>query len=1028
MTETLLTEPPAASAAFLPDLDANGHEPLIAQLLDAALRAAEHLVLPAATYRLQFNQFFTFADATRIAPYLHSLGITHAYASPYLLAPPGSGHGYDVINHQLLNPEVGSPEQFDLWVQALHANGLGHILDFVPNHMGVATDANPWWQDVLENGPSSAYASYFDIDWFPLKPDLTNKVLLPVLGGQFGTVLENQELILEFDQGSFYLRYYARRFPITPSSYSRILGQRSDELTGALGAESEHLLEFQSILTAIRNLPPHSTTDPEKKQEREREKEVVKRRLQKLVEESSAAAEFIRENVKLLNGTRGDPRSFDELEQLLREQPYRLAYWRVASDEINYRRFFDVNELAAVCMEQPEVFAKSHALVLRLIAEGKLQGLRIDHADGLYDPAAYLRQLQIERLLQLCRREWQALSAQNECPNWEELEPEIRAAITSNPRIANMQSLYVVAEKILEGSERLPADWPIAGTTGYDFINEVNGLFIDARNEKKLDAFYRRFSGQQHSFEDLVYNAKRLIMKVSMASELSALGHQLDRISECNRLSHDFTLNGLTIALREVIACFPVYRTYTDSDQVTERDRAYIEQAVARAKRHNPAADHAVFDYIRDVLLLRNLNQLSERERELCRGFVRRLQQFTGPVMAKSVEDTVFYRYNRFVSLNEVGSDPKHFGLSLAAFHQQCRERQTRQPYSMLASSTHDTKRSEDVRARLNVLSEIPDEWKDHVLRWARWNKRKKTKVDGDVAPTRNDEYLLYQTILGAWPVDASPGQEFADRICQYMVKAIREAKVNSSWITPNEAYEKAVCDFVNALLCAQPASAFRVDLEPFVGRIARAGWWNSLAQTLLKVASPGVPDTYPGTECWSLTLVDPDNRQPVDFLTLEQKLGQIDAALQLQGADRGPWLAELLQDAGDGRVKLFVLAEGLRLRRSHPELFSRGDYLSLEIEGPPADHILAFARTQGELAVLVAVPRLTTELTGEVGAVPCGEIWRSAQLRLPEPLRNRRWRHWYTGETVLTGDKLEVEALLGKFPVGLLVAESSRS
>lgn len=1025
MTEMLLTE----SATVLPENLEAPDDPerrrLVQETLQRALRAAQQREIPAATYRLQFNKSFRFVDAARITPYLHSLGITHAYASPYFLAPPGSGHGYDVINHQAVNPEVGSDDEFDAWITTLHANGMGHILDFVPNHMGVATDANPWWQDVLENGPSSAYAGFFDIDWSPLKPDLANKVLLPVLGGQFGTVLENQELILEFEQGAFYLRYYARRFPITPCSYQRILGQRPDDLPTRLGPDSPHLLEYQSILTAIKNLPSHSTTEPEARQEREREKEVIKRRLQKLCEESPEVAEFIQENVVLLNGTRGEPRSFDNLEQLLLEQPYRLAYWRVASDEINYRRFFDVNELAAVCMEQPEVFAKSHAFVLRLIDEGKLSGLRIDHADGLYDPAAYLRQLQIERLLQLSRREYLALCDEEGAgPLWDEIEPELRSAIANHPEAVSVQPLYVVAEKILEGNERLPANWPIAGTTGYDFVNDVNGLFVDPCNEKRLDAFYRRFSGLHQPFEELVYNAKRLIMKVSMASELNALGHQLDRLSECNRRSHDFTLNGLTIALREVVACFPVYRTYTSGDQVAERDRAYIEQAIARAKRHNPAADHAVFDYIKDVLLLRNLDQLSERERQLCYSFVRRLQQLTGPVMAKSVEDTVFYRYNRFVSLNEVGSDPKRFGLSVATFHQQGRERQLRQPYAMLATSTHDTKRSEDVRARINAISEIPDEWKEKVLHWARWNKRKKTKIDGEVAPTRNDEYLLYQTLVGAWPVDSPPGKEFADRICAYMVKAIREAKMNSSWITPNEAYEKAVCDFVESILCAEPASAFRVDFEPFVERIARAGWWNSLSQTLLKIASPGVPDVYPGTETWSLTLVDPDNRRPVDFDSLERKMAEIDAATDGAGPQRKTWLQELLQNAGDGRIKLFVLAAALRLRRSQPELFTVGEYLPLELLGPQADHVVAFARMHGERAVIVATPRLVSGLTGELGRMPCGEDWRGGKLRLPESLQGRSWRHLYSGVTVTVDEELEVEALLGDFPVGLLIAE----
>lgn len=1022
MTEALLTETPETPTNATMGPEDSSLDDLARRLLQRALERAKLRNFPATTYRLQFNKDFRFSQATAITGYLATLGITHAYASPYLGAPPGSGHGYDVINHQMLNPEVGSQQEFDIWVQSLQSHRMGHILDFVPNHMGVATDANPWWQDVLENGESSAFSTFFDIDWHPLKPDLANKVLLPVLGEQYGTVLENQELHLEYEHGAFFIRYYGRRFPVSPCTYSRVLSPRIEELAQRLTSDEGSNSEYQSILTAIRNLPTHSTTDAEKKQEREREKEVVKRRLNELCEKSSLVAEFIQENVRTLNGTPGQPRSFDELDQLLQAQPYRLAFWRVASDEINYRRFFDVNELAAICMEQPEVFAKSHALVLQLIEEGKLDGLRIDHADGLYDPAAYLRQLQTERLVQYCRDE-QATLPEPERISWDQLEPAVRQAIASSPEALNAQPLYVVAEKILETNERLPPDWPIAGTTGYDFVNDVNGLFIASHNEKAIDTFYQRFSGRHESLEELIYNAKRLIMKVSMASEINALGHQLDRLSECNRLSRDFTLNGLTTALREIVACFPVYRTYTATDSVLDRDRSYVEQAVARAKRHNPAINQNVFDYIRDVLLLRGLDQLDEQDRELRRLFVRRLQQFTGPVMAKSVEDTVFYRYNRFVSLNEVGGDPKRFGVSVSAFHQLNRERQARQPYAMLATSTHDTKRSEDVRTRMNVLSEIPARWKEQVLRWARWNKRKKTKVDGDLAPTRNDEYLLYQTFVGAWPVDAPPGTEFSDRISAYMVKAIREAKVNSSWIAPNEAYEKAVCDFVEALLTAEPASAFRLDFEPFVQEIAKAGWWNSLAQALLKITSPGVPDTYLGTESWSFTLVDPDNRRPVDFVSLTMKLKQIDEALALPGERKLPWLQELISNPADGRLKLFVTAESLRFRRAHQGLFTVGDYLPLEVRGAYPEHVIGFARSHGDEVAMVVCPRLVTTMLGTMTGRPCGEVWQNTTISLPSQIAGRSWRNLYTGECLPAGEVLHLKSILAEFPIALLVA-----
>ncbi|QDU30126.1 Maltooligosyl trehalose synthase [Anatilimnocola aggregata] len=1025
-SESLLQKEPHMSLAAAGDTEGL----LAAEWMAVAERQAQQQVQPAATYRLQLHHKFRFTDATAIIPYLQRLGVSHCYASPYLKAVTGSEHGYDIVDHGQLNPEIGSEQDFDAFVAALRQSGMGHILDFVPNHMGVASNDNLWWQDVLENGPSSQFAIYFDIDWSPLKSELANKVLLPVLGDQFGRVLENQQLQLEYADGSFLLRYYERSFPIAPRTYSLILGHRLEELTTALGAENPAALEYQSILTAINHLPPRETTDPAQRAERDREKEIIKRRLRTVADQEPTILNFIQKNVQQFNGEAGNPQSFDRLEQLLEDQAYRLSHWRVASDEINYRRFFDVNGLAAVCMEQPEVFARSHAFVLKLIADGKLDGLRIDHADGLYDPAGYLLNLQIERWLQFCRAEYDRVAVQSATQTepmlpWESFVPRLRQLVTDRYRttksIEASKALYVVVEKILERNERLPIDWPVAGTSGYDFLVDVNSLFVDSRNEKAITSIYERFISDKPSFEEMTYHSKRLIMKVSMASELHVLSHQLDRISECQRWSHDFTLNGLTLALREIVACFPVYRTYTVGDQVRERDRAYVEQAVARAKRKNPADSHHVYDFIREVLLHGNLERASERERQLRLNFVGRFQQFTGPMMAKAVEDTTFYRYLRLISLNEVGGDPSRFGLSTTAFHQQNLDRQNRYPRSLTCLSTHDTKRSEDVRARINTLSEIPTRWKECVLRWSRWNKRKKIKVDGELAPSRNDEYLLYQTLLGSWPAASLSGSaldEYIERICQYLSKALREAKTNSSWIAPNEAYEHATHDFVKAILAVEPASAFRVDFEPFADLVTRWGWWNSMSQTLLKLTSPGVPDTYPGTEVWSLTLVDPDNRRPVDFRLLDERLRALEHRAKDPG--RAALLKNLVERATDGNIKLFIHQQALQLRRELPELFTGGQYVPLEVSGSQAEHICAFARIHEGKQAIVIVPRMIASLVPG-GNAPVGDsVWMDAAVLMPASLRGEGWQNVFSTEQCALGERLQAGLALANFPVSL--------
>lgn len=996
---------------------------------------------PRATYRVQFHREFTFRAAQELAEYWESLGISHLYGSPYLKAVSGSRHGYDTVDHASLNPELGTPGDLQALTAALRQRGLGQILDFVPNHMGVGTDQNAWWQDVLENGPSSRYANFFDIDWRPLKFDLRDKVLLPVLGDQFGQVLESGQLRLEFQEGTFFLICYDRRYPLSPKSYLLILGYRLDELAQRFPPDMPHVLEYQSILTAIGHLPPRSATDSAQREEREREKEVIKRRLQRLCEESRELAEWIQENVRLYNGEPGRPESYDLLDKLLQEQAYRLSYWRVAADEINYRRFFDVNELAAICMERPEVFAQSHALALRLLESGVIDGLRIDHADGLFDPTAYLWRLQEERWVQLCRRDWElaripvdesghpAAEGNGEWPWWEvELRREFQtrqgAGAAGFPR-----PLYLVVEKILEHNERLPENWPVHGTTGYDFLNDVNGLLVESGNARKLSAIYSRFVGHATEFSQLAYEAKLLILRVSMSSELQVLAHQLDRISERNRWTRDFTLHGLIQALREVIACFPVYRTYTRTGPVLDRDRRYIEQAVARAKRRNPALTVAVFDFIRRVLLL-EVEAVARGETRQLQAFVGRFQQFTGPVMAKAVEDTAFYRYHRLISLNEVGCAPEQFGISLAEFHRRNQDRQAQQPEGMLATSTHDTKRSEDVRARIHVLSEIPDLWKSHLSNWTRWNKRKKVKVENELAPSRNDEYLLYQTLLGTWPLEVPRGdalERYRSRIQQYMLKAVREAKQNSSWIAPRQEYEQALQTFIDALLSESPLSAFRVDFEPFAAQVAQCGMWNSLSQTLLKLTSPGVPDIYQGSEMWEFLLVDPDNRGAVDYARRCEAVREMQGILAAGENERRDYVQSLWRNLPDGRLKLWLHVVSLQLRKSAGDLFTTGRYVPLETTGERADRVCAFVRQNSMQTVVVVVSRLTAGLLMNQSAAPLGaEFWKETAVLCPASLIGARWRNVLTGEKIAmpAAGALQLGEIFSSLPVALLQAE----
>jgi (1->4)-alpha-D-glucan 1-alpha-D-glucosylmutase len=947
----------------------------------------DQVEIPNSTYRLQFNRDFTFAQATELVHYLRELGISHCYASPYLKARPGSTHGYDIIEHSSLNPEIGDMADFERFTQTLTANGMGHILDLVPNHMGVMGADNAWWLDVLENGQTSVYANFFDIDWEPLKQDLRGKVLLPILGDRYGAVLEGGQLKLTFDAatGEFSVYYYAHRLPIGPRQYAKLLRARAHRLETRRGKSDDLVLRLQSLITAFEHLPARREIKPEKIAERHRDKELLKARLSRLCAEAPEVLRMIQETVGQMNGVPGYPDSFEPLHELLEAQAYRLADWRVACDEINYRRFFDINDLAALRMERPEVFTATHRFVASLVAEGKISGLRIDHPDGLYDPAGYYETLQ-----------------------------------NTVARESTSPGAYVAVEKILATHEHLPQGWLVHGTTGYDFANLVNGIFVDPGSELLLTRFYHAFIGARIDFGALLYECKKLIVKQALASEVNVLAYQLDRIAEANRHTRDFTLNQLREALTEVIACFPVYRTYVRENSVSEMDRRYVDWAIGCAKKKARAADVSVYDFVRDVLLLEKLEGTTGTHRDALVTFAMKFPQVTSPVMAKGLEDTALYRYVRLASLNDVGGDPERYSVSVKAFHASNVERARRFPHAMLATSTHDNKRSEDVRARINVISELAPEWKERVKRWSKINRGKKSGDRADRAPSANDEYLFYQTLLGAWPA-GEPDDDFIKRIESYMVKAAREAKVATSWTNSNEEYEKALTRFVREVMTS---NVFLSEFLPFQKRVAALGMLNSLSQTLLKLTCPGFPDIYQGNEVLDFSLVDPDNRRPVDYERRRAMLRELEGLTQLEDNERARAVASLVENLADSRAKLYLTSRVLDLRNRSPELFKYGEYLPLAVEGARAENIVAFCRRRNTSVAIVIAPRFFSRLLDPAARLWSAE-WGDTRIECPPEtaqLVNVLTRARVESEAAEQRSWLSAAKALNDFPVALLV------
>lgn len=950
--------------------------------------------VPIATYRIQFNKDFRFADCVQIVPYLHQLGVSEVYASPRFRARRGSSHGYDVANPLRVNSELGTDDEFDDLCAKLKKYEMGLLLDIVPNHMA-ASHENPWWTDVLENGPSSPYAHYFAIDWHPAITKAAflqeSKVLLAVLGDLYGNVLESQEIALYLDEGGFSLRYYERQWPIDPATYGPILEHCARKLAEAFGDEHPAVLELRELRVTADNLPARTVTDTDEIQRRLESAEPIKRRIFRMYRDQVDVRLRMDAALREICGTKGNPASFDALHRLLDAQGYRLAFWKIAFEEINYRRFFDINDLVSLRVELPDVFLSKHMVILQLVRDGKVSGLRVDHIDGLCDPAEYLARL--------------------------------HAAVKD---VAPEHNLYIVVEKILARDEPLPEQWPVCGTTGYDFLNAVNDIFLEPQGIKSLEAAYARFTGDADSFDEICYKRNKQVMEQLFAGEVNALGHHLGRLAARDWQARDVPLSELVRALVETTACLALYRTYIRCSEISERDRFYLDEALEAARRRTQETEIGTpaFQFLRSVLFLEPPFYAPEQKHEYL-SFVMHWQQFTGPVMAKGLEDTASYVYNALISRNEVGGDPlrRRPPLNLDEFHQFNHLRLSRWPFTLNATSTHDTKRSEDVRARLNVLSEIAPQWEQSLERWRTWNGARKVIVDSIATPAPSEEVLIYQTLLGSWPLDSEEAADYGERIAQFALKAMREAKTYSRWTLPNEEHESAVIRFIEAILTPSDDNLFLNDFLSFMERIARHGALNSLSQVLIKITAPGIPDIYQGMELWNLSLVDPDNRRPVNF---QKRIDMLAELRKCETEQLSLLLKEMVREWKDGRIKLYLSDKALDFRREHAPVFLQGEYVPLAATGLKAANICAFARQHEGFWCLTAAPRWTTQLVEDGALLPNGSPWEDTALQLP-PGAPERWRNVFTGEEVNASDSAEgtpalaLRNVLDQFPVALL-------
>ncbi len=923
--------------------------------------------IPNSTYRIQFNSSFDFSKGREIIPYLADLGISDIYASPVLAARKGSQHGYDVIDPNRINPELGTPAQFDNLVSSARARGLGWLQDIVPNHMAFDS-GNVMLMDILENGTSSAYFEFFDIDWGIRDGKIEKQLLIPLLGTTYAAALEAGELQLKYDEAGLSLNYYELRLPMRLETQVKIFERNLAKLEDRLGRGNPDFIRFLGDLEFLRSLPARR-----KEGSGEKEASHGKKMLWTLYKENLAVRDYIDESLAFFSGKKGEPASFDELDKLISEQLYKLSFWKVATEELNYRRFFTINELISVRLESEPVFRKTHELILRLVKEGKINGLRIDHIDGLHDPTGYLQKLK-----------------------------------------ESAGDLYIVVEKILQQGEELPSFWPVQGTTGYDFMNQVGGLFCRPENEKAFDKIYGRFTDQKPNYEDLVWQKKRIIIGQYMAGDIDNLARALKVISSRDRHGSDITLYGLRRALVEVMSFFPVYRTYINDRFFRRKDEFYIKSAIDKAKAKRPELSIEL-GYLEKFLLLENHPRMSEEDRQASLDYIMSFQQYTGPLMAKGFEDTVLYVYTRLMSLNEVGSEPHIFGNPSETFHEFNRERAEGLRHTVNATSTHDTKRGEDARARINVLSEIPQEWEGRLRMWHNANKSRLKGHGGLSIPDENDEYFFYQTLLGSFPGPGEMG-DFVARLKSYIVKAVKEAKVHTAWIKPDTEYEEKFAAFAEGILTPGPTNHFMAEFTPFFEKVAFFGALNSLSQTLLKITSPGVPDIYQGSELWDLSMVDPDNRRPVDFEKRKAYLDEIKSKSQngILGLIR-----ELTNSIHDGRIKMFLIYRALQARQKNAQMFRLGTYIPLETAGKYKDHVIAFARVCKSAASVTVVPRFMTSLVDQ-GSLPLGPaVWGDTVVALPENML--LVRNAITDQKINCKEKLPVGEALRHFPAALL-------
>ncbi|HEY4879258.1 MAG TPA: malto-oligosyltrehalose synthase [Candidatus Acidoferrales bacterium] len=908
--------------------------------------------IPLTCYRLQMNGHFTFLEASKIIGYLERLGITTIYSSPILQSRAGSEHGYDVTDPTRIDSELGGEQQFESFQTELRRRGMSILLDIVPNHMA-ARPENPWWMDVLENGPGSVYSSYFDIDWHPPSRLFENKILLPILGGFYADTLKKGELKLVFHEGQFFIQYFESSFPLAPKTYLNVLRHQQQTLEAKLGASSPAYQEYLGIVVGLEHLAPRETLPVYAAGDRRLQVAALKERLKELYANDPTFRKFLDSNIQLFNGQHGSNADLNALDRLLSEQSYALSFWNGANAEINYRRFFNVAELIGVRVEDPTVMNATHGTIFRLLESGAVAGLRIDHIDGLHDPLGYLQRLQ-------------------------------NHATVSGGNGGHTSDVYLIVEKILSGTEHLPSEWPVSGTTGYEFLNALNRLFVHPEGIRRMAKGYFKFIGKEPGFANLLYEKKKLIMTSLLAVEMRYLGHQLSILAQQDRYARELPGLELAHAFAEVTACLPVYRTYIRGMEAPQHAKHYIEQALDEARSRNPLIDEKYFQFVRDVLLGSDAEEVSPEQREARLGFVMRWQQLTGAIEAKGLEDTLLYVYYPLLSLNDVGGDPRPTNGEAGQFYDFVHQRQRREPHGLNSTATHDTKRGEDVRARINVLAEIPEEWNSHLKRWARFNAKSSRVIDGQKAPDRNEEIFIYQTLVGAWPLDEKELPDFRVRMREYVLKSAREAKVHTRWVRQNPKQEKALDAFVSAILTTSKPNRFLDDFREFHCKIAYFGMLNGLAQMLIKITSPGIPEIYQGNELWDLRLVDPDNRRPIDYGLREKLLNEI--AQHKPGAESiEPYLDELRSEWRDGRIKLYALWKVLNFRRRNASLFLNGSFEPLQVMGPRARNVVAYARKHKNESAIVVAPKWLAYAKAPLDWREMSRFWADTKIILPK-------------------------------------------